>query len=233
MDDEAIRIAIEESYELVASNFPQFYLDIKRHSRELLYRLKIWVSRSESTFLRMLNNGISFDTAIAEILPWRVEVPLFSKRLGLRGRADRIYNNGHKLEPEDIKTHDFKFKTLLQGQSNQIQLLCYSVMAEEQYAIPSDENRIFFSRDLTYIEYDVTPSSRLELEQLIIKTRKVLSNQELPPVLQDELKIKCDFCYMRQLCFQKEHQNEEDWLDRLMAKNESDIDKHNTIFLGN
>jgi CRISPR/Cas system-associated exonuclease Cas4 (RecB family) len=224
VNDEDIEVALHESDDLINENFPQFSVDIRRYRPELNYRLKIWLKQTIRVLLHETKSGLPFDDAISIVLPWRVEDSLFSRKLGLFGRADRIYNDGYSLKPEDIKTHNTRFSTLLQGESYRIQLLSYSIMCEEKYNMPSNENRIFFSSDLTYLEYLVTPDSRKELENMVAKAKAIVSNGTLPPILQGVESIKCNYCFMRQLCYQLDQNQkvQDDWLNRLISKSESD-----------
>ena len=170
---------------------------------------------------KIIRDGFTRDYTISTLLPWKTEDTLFSNELGLCGRADAIYNDGRTLIPEDLKTHSSKFSSLLYHASHKAQLLCYSILVEEKYDMPSKEARVFYSKDVSYSSFKATSSAKEDLITRIHSVREKLP-EGLPPVLQGEESIKCQYCYSRSICTKmSKEQRDGEWLDKLTV-NQSD-----------
>jgi CRISPR/Cas system-associated exonuclease Cas4 (RecB family) len=214
--------AIDFTLGLVKQNFPQFFTIVESNIAELQYRIKAWIRNQGRVLKEQISSGKTIDSAISELLPWKVEVSLESRELGLRGRTDALYLRKGMLVPEDIKTHESRFSTLLQEGAHKTQLACYSVMSEEKFNIQSEEARIFHTRDLTYKEYSISNDEKHNLIKNIDSARDIL-DEDLPSILSGQEAIKCRHCYARELCFSiHREQTDRDasgWLDRLMNSN--------------
>lgn len=221
--------AMEFADQLIMQNHPQYQLGFDVNRGELRYRLQLWLHECQQQVEHLMAAGMTFDAAMSRTLPWKVEDKLSSKKLGLYGRTDRLFSDGESITPEDIKTHDTRFTTLLHCDAHKVQLLCYSVMAEEKYGLPSSKSRIFFSRDLSRVEFEITTNDKTGLEQRVDQARRLLS-EELVPILTGPEAIKCRHCYLRELCQTVERKQKEapgklhDWIDRLLDPGESVTD---------
>jgi len=214
--DDIIR-TLDHVYNLSIQSYPHFATFLKNSLPELHYRINLWIGLKEKAIKKLVRDGFTKDYAISTLLPWKTEEPLFNNDLGLYGRADAIYNDGRTLVPEDLKTHTNKFTTLLQHESHKAQLLCYTILVEQKYDMPSKEARIFYSRDVTYVNFKVSATAKVDLITKIHSIREKLP-EGLPPVLQGEQTIKCQYCYARKTCSEIEQKkNEGDWTDRLTS----------------
>ncbi len=213
--DDIIR-TLDHVYNLAIQSYPHFATFLKNNLPELHYRINLWIGLKEKAIKKLVKDGFTKDYAISTLLPWKTEDSLFNNDLGLYGRADAIYNDGRTLVPEDLKTHTNKFSTLLQHESHKAQLLCYTILVEQKYDMPSNEARIFYSRDVSYVNFKASITAKEDLITKIHSMREKLP-EGLPPVLQGEQSIKCQYCYARSICSELERKkNDQDWTDRLV-----------------
>ena len=210
-------------FSLALENYPSYALDIKKYMEDLTFRINLWLTTQETQMLQMIRNGLHLDYIISSALPWKTEEKVFSDEFGLYGRVDAIYNDGGYLIPKDIKTHQSRFKTLLQKDLHKTQLLCYCIMIEERFGMPSPEVRIFYTQDLSYETFKATK----EKEQLIDKittARDLIKSAEIPPVLSKKEAVKCKHCYARDQCYKLARQEgKEAWVDKLVNNSEGNF----------
>jgi len=210
-----IERTLDHVYNLAIQSYPQFALQLKNGLSELHYRINLWIAQKEKSMKKIIHDGFTRDYAVSTLLPWKTEDALFSNEHGLYGRADAIYNDGRTLIPEDLKTHTSKFSALLYHTSHRAQLLCYSILVEEKYDMPSKEARVFYSKDVSYSSFKTTSSAKENLITRIHSVREKLS-AGLPPMLEGEESIKCQYCYARSTCFRiAKEQHTDEWIDKL------------------
>ena len=189
-------------YNLAVVSHPHFSDDIKRALPELHYRLNEWINLKQVDLNKLLNHGYSWDSAISNVLPWKTEESVRSKKYELYGRIDSIYNDGTSLIPEDIKTHGSRFSSFIHQDSHKTQLVCYSLMLEEQFGMPSNMARILYSKDVSYVSVNASINEKEKLIEQMAQAREILT-QDIPPLLQGEAAaLKCKHCYARRQCFQ-------------------------------
>lgn len=206
---------LDHAYQLAIQSHPQFAIDLKNSLPELRFRLSQWIMQKEILLKKIQSDGYTHDYAISTILPWKTEDKLFSEKFGLYGRVDAIYNDGRSLIPEDIKTHASRFSTLLHQDAHKAQLLCYTLLLEEKYQIPSTEARILYSKDMSYVEFRATSEAKGKLVNQLNQARDLLDG-DIPPLLQGEESIKCKHCYARTQCMKlAKEQPDIAWIDRL------------------
>lgn len=212
--------SLQYAFDLACQIYPQFALQIRSQLPELRHRLSRWIDLKLLFLASLIRGGITYDQAVGRVLPWRTEERLYSKKIGLSGRTDALYNDGHSLVVEDIKTHDSRFDAYLRRESHQFQLLCYAAMAEETYSIPCFQTRIFFSRDLTYSKFEVSSGALSDLYEKCEGAKKMLS-ASLAPILQGTDSIKCQNCYLRTRCYNIEAKQQENGISNTEAAIES------------
>lgn len=87
--------------------------------------------------------------------------------------------------------------------------------------MPAKEARVFYSKDVSYSSFKATSSAKENLITRIQSVREKLP-EGLPPILQGDESIKCQFCYSRSICTKmSKEQHENEWLDKLTG-NQSD-----------
>jgi len=203
-----ISTTLEHVYNLAVESHPQFADDIKRGLLELQYRINQWIDLKQNDLSQMINDGYSRDHVVSTILPWKTEEKVFSNTYGLYGRVDAIYNDGKYLIPEDIKTHGSRFSSFIHQDSHKTQLVCYTLMLEEQFNMPSNMARILYSKDVSYVSVKASINEKQKLIEQMAQAREVLK-QDIPPLLQGEAAaIKCKHCYARRQCFQLAEQQQ-------------------------
>jgi CRISPR/Cas system-associated exonuclease Cas4 (RecB family) len=234
LSQENVSATLTHVFKLALQNYPSYALELQKYMGDLTYRVNLWLTIQENKMTQMLYNGFSVDAIVSSILPWKTEEKVFSNEYGLYGRVDAIYNDGRCLIPEDIKTHQSKFKTLLQNESHKTQLLCYTIMLEENFEMPSPEARIFYTQDMTYDTFKATADEKAQLKIKIATARELIERAEIPPMLDGDDTIKCRHCYGRTQCFElaKEEGNGE-WIEKLTNGSEGKFDLFGGVNLGN
>jgi len=234
LSQEGVTTTLTHVFNLALQNHPSYAIELQKYMGDLTFRVNLWLSMQENKMTKMVHDGFSVDNIVSAILPWKTEEKVFSNKFGLYGRVDAIYNDGRCLIPEDIKTHQSKFKTLLQNESHKTQLLCYTIMIEENFELPSPEARIFYTQDLTYDTFKATANEKNKLKKKIVTARDLIDRAEIPPMLKGQEAIKCRHCYGRTQCFElaKEEGNGE-WIEKLTNGNEGKFDLFGGVNLGN
>ncbi|MCV0399585.1 MAG: PD-(D/E)XK nuclease family protein [Nitrosarchaeum sp.] len=225
ISQDSINGTLSHVFNLSLENHPSHALDLKKYMQDLTYRLDLWLAIQEKNMLKLLHEGFSIDHIVSVMLPWKTEEKVFSNKFGLYGRVDAIYNDGIYIIPEDIKTHQSKFKTLLQKDSHKTQLLCYCIMLEENFDIPAPEARIFYTQDLSYETFKANVDEKIQLIEKITTARELIERAEIPPMLPKEDAAKCRHCYAREQCFKlAREQGEIEWIDRLLQGSDQRFD---------
>ncbi len=224
VSQEDLSSTIKHVYQLAIQNYPHFSLEMKKGIPDFWFRLNLWIDQKEILLNKLLADGFSKDYAVSTILPWKCEEKLFSDQYGIFGRVDAIYNDGRVLVPEDFKTHTNKFKTLLQQASHKIQLLCYCLMLEEKYSMPSPEAKILYTNDMTSVTFKANQEAKDDLIKEIHEARDLLSD-EIPPMLEGAEAVKCKHCYARDQCFKLgKKQFDMNWIKQLTEDKIADLD---------
>ena len=190
---------MQQALKLAKERYPVFYDKIESKVTELKYLVTIWLQQKQKEIAQRMKTGFTFENAVATALPWKVEETMFSKTIGVFGRTDAIYKIGGALVLEDIKTHNSKVAIMVHMPSFKAQLMCYSMMAEDVFNIPSISARVFFPSDVTTVVFSATNKERKQLLVQIDKARDGL-DKDIPPVLEGEQKIRCQFCYAKRQC---------------------------------
>ena len=190
---------LSEAMALAKIRYPVFYDKLEQKLLEFKFVVESWLQQKQTQIQQKIKAGLSNDNAVSEILPWKVEESLHSKEHNIFGRTDALYRENGIIIPEDIKTHNSKIATYVHMDSFKAQLLCYSIMAEEVFDIPSTKARVFFPNDLSSLIFNADKQARENLIEQIHSARDSL-DQEIPPVLEGDKKILCQFCYCKQQC---------------------------------
>jgi len=83
---------------------------------------------------------------------------------------------------------------------HKIQMATYAILAEEKYNMPVKKARIFYSQDLSLEHFEISNEDKFEVIQIKKRAEKTLETG-LPPRLEGEEAIKCEFCYRKSFCF--------------------------------
>jgi len=124
----------------------------------------------------------------------RVEraLPLWSKRLGLIGKADVVEFHGATPFPVEYK-HGSK----REREHDDLQLCAQAICLEEMTGRAVPKGAIFYHSSRRRREVDLTQSLRQEVEQAVIAIRKMMAEKMLPPPVND---ARCRHCSLKESC---------------------------------
>ena len=142
------------------------------------------------------SSNLKFEEAISIALPFETEKKLSA--YDIFGRVDCLYNAlDGSIIPEDLKSHSSRFDSLIHQNEHKMQLCAYAVLIESEYKKPVHSARIFYTKDLTYENFNITKEDKKQVLKNKDKLQGLL-NEGLPPVIDDPL--KCNYCYKQKLC---------------------------------
>jgi len=185
---------VRESYKAL---FPSFYQHIIDEIPSLRFRLDLHHEQKLDEIQRLVQKPkIGFTEAVSRTLPFEIERKLSA--YNIFGRVDCIYKglNG-TLIPEDLKSHEKRFDSLIHQDSHKMQLVAYAVLIEAVYKLPVKSARIFYTKDLTYEHFKITKEDKIQALKIKDKLQTILDGG-LPPVIDD--KLRCLHCYKQKLC---------------------------------
>lgn len=112
--------------------------------------------------------------------------PLWSRRLGLIGRADVVEFHGKTPYPVEYKVgrqRDWRFEA--------IQVCAQGMCLEEMFGLPVECGAIFYCSTRTRREVIFDAELRKTVEETTAAVREMLQGTALPPALQDQRCTKC------------------------------------------
>lgn len=124
----------------------------------------------------------------------RVEraLPLWSKRLGLVGKADVVEFHGHIPYPVEYK-HGWK----REREHDDLQLCAQGICLEEMTGETVPRGAIYYHSSRRRREVEFTDTLRAEVEAATKEIRKMLSEKVLPPPVNDN---RCRHCSLQESC---------------------------------
>lgn len=125
----------------------------------------------------------------------RVEraLPLYSRRLGLVGRADVV-----EFLPDGTPFPvEYKHGPRRANQHDDLQLATQALCLEEMLDCPIPRGAIFHHSSRRRREVIITAALRTQVEELVPKIRAMLSSEQLPPPVTDS---RCKECSLLDLC---------------------------------
>jgi len=102
------------------------------------------------------------------------------------------------------------------------QMATYAVLTEEIYNKPVNKSRIFYSQDLSTQTFDITKEDKAEVIQIKQKADRAYLTG-LPPKLEGDESIKCQFCYRRSFCFALEEKTDDEIRDEITVTTEKEL----------
>ncbi|KAF0194303.1 MAG: putative RecB family exonuclease [Bacillota bacterium] len=124
----------------------------------------------------------------------RFRVPLYSKRLGLRGVLDMLLiNTQGEMFPVE---HKATMQRL--GLNHKYQLAAYAILVEDEFSTQVRRGFLYASLSKELREVEVDHSIRRALQRVLVIIRNMISTQRLPKVLHD--KSRCGDCEYRLYC---------------------------------
>ncbi len=124
----------------------------------------------------------------------RVEraLPLWSKRLGLIGKADVVEVHGATPFPVEYK-HGSK----LERDHDDLQLCAQALCLEAATGKSVPRGAIFYHSSRRRREVELDQTLRQEVEKAVIEIRKMMAEKMLPPPVNDN---RCRHCSLKESC---------------------------------
>lgn len=171
-----------------------------------LYKENIFTMRGRDLHDRADNPELSgFEEGV------RVEraVPLWSKKLGLIGKADVIEFHEDISYPVEYKSGPRR-----QFGNDDLQLCAQAMCLEEMTGQVVSRGAIFHHKSRRRREVIFTPELRKQVEEAVTAIRALLTDKRLPPPVNDQ---RCEKCSLKESCMPQilEEQGRE---KRLLAK---------------
>ena len=124
-------------------------------------------------------------------------LPLFSKRLGLTGKADIVEFHKQADGAEVPLPVDYKRGPRRKWDNDDAQLCAQGLCLEEMLATPVPAGAIFHAASKRRREVPFTPELRAMTQAAIKEVRALLAAGKVPPAV---LKPRCDGCSLRGVC---------------------------------
>jgi len=124
----------------------------------------------------------------------RVEraLPLWSKQLGLIGKADVVEFHDNIPYPVEYKSGPNR-----QFDNDDLQLCAQALCLEEMTGRPVPHGAIYHHSSRKRREVELTPELRSQVVQAIHAIRMMLASKQLPPPVNDR---RCTHCSLRESC---------------------------------
>ena len=130
----------------------------------------------------MLESGMRIERAL----------PLWSKRLGLVGKADIV--EFHDEVPYPV---EYKHGLRRQREHDDLQLCAQGLCLEEMTGIDVPKGAIYHFKSRRRREVELTPTLRNQVEEATQAIRVMLQTGALPPPVND---ARCDKCSLKESC---------------------------------
>jgi CRISPR-associated exonuclease Cas4 len=180
-DDDLVMISALEHYSYCPRQCALIH--VEQTFDENLYTL-----RGRAAHERVDEPAVEFQEGV------RVEraLPLWSKRLGLIGKADVVEFHGPTPFPVEYK-HGSK----REREHDDLQLCAQAICLEEMSGKAVPKGAIFYHSSRRRREVEFTVALRSEVEKATSEIRKMLSDKTLPPPVND---TRCRHCSLKESC---------------------------------
>lgn len=124
----------------------------------------------------------------------RVEraLPLWSKRLGLIGKADVV--EFHDATPFPV---EYKHGSKREREHDDLQLCAQAICLEEMTGKSVPRGAIFYHSSRRRRDVELSQTLRQQVEQAVIEIRKMMAEKTLPPPVNDS---RCRHCSLKKSC---------------------------------
>lgn len=119
-------------------------------------------------------------------------LPLWSKGLGLVGKADVVEFHGKAPYPVEYKHGPHR-----EQEHDDLQLCAQALCLEEMTGQPVPRGAIYHHSSRKRREVECTPELRAQVAQSIQAIRRMLADKHLPPPVNDQ---RCTHCSLRESC---------------------------------
>ena len=119
-------------------------------------------------------------------------LPLWSKKLGLTGKADLVEFHGETPYPVEYKSgRHKKFK------NDYTQLCAQAVCLEEMLGVAVDKGALYWHGSRERQEIAISETMRRQLDDTIVAVRDIIAERHVPPPVNDK---RCEDCSLREAC---------------------------------
>jgi len=119
-------------------------------------------------------------------------LPLWSKALGLIGKADVVEFHGETVYPVEYKHGPHR-----EQEHDDLQLCAQALCLEEMTGRPVPRGAIYHHSSRKRREVECTPRLRAQVVQTIQAIRGMLASKQLPPPVNDR---RCTHCSLQESC---------------------------------
>lgn len=119
-------------------------------------------------------------------------LPLWSKSLGLVGKADVVEFHGEMPYPVEYKHGPHR-----EQEHDDLQLCAQALCLEEMTGQPVPRGAIYHHSSRKRREVECTPGLRAQVVQSIQAIRRMLASKQLPPPVNDH---RCTHCSLQESC---------------------------------
>jgi len=119
-------------------------------------------------------------------------LPIWSKRLGLVGKADLVEFHGVMPYPVEYKSGRHR-----KGRHETIQLLAQAACLEEMFDVPVEKGAIYWHGSRERKEVVFTENMRGLLDSVVCSVREMLAGHKIPPPVNDN---RCRDCSLKESC---------------------------------
>lgn len=119
-------------------------------------------------------------------------LPLWSKRLGLTGKADLVEFHGETPYPVEYKSGRHKKFT-----NDYTQLCAQAFCLEEMLGVAVDKGALYWHGSRERQEVIITDAMRRQLEDVVAAVRTMIAERRVPPPVNDK---RCEDCSLREAC---------------------------------
>ncbi|RLI92555.1 MAG: CRISPR-associated protein Cas4 [Candidatus Altiarchaeales archaeon] len=197
-DGGEIRILLSEELEKILRDLPFIYGHISKDDLdEFIPILRKEIQNDIDVMSNKLNELITrfgIEDALRMITPWKVEFQVNSRRLGMRGRIDKVMRNPD-IFPVEIKTGKCPETDVWNG--NKLQLCAYAMLLEDRFNSKVNYGLIEYTRIQEERRVVMTSALRrnvLEVRDMIID----IINGHIPERIKNS--NKCNSCVYRHEC---------------------------------
>jgi CRISPR-associated exonuclease Cas4 len=119
-------------------------------------------------------------------------LPIWSRRLGLTGRADLVEFHGDVPYPVEYKSGRHR-----KGHHETLQLCAQAICLEEVFGVPVEKGALFWHGSRERREVVFTDTMRAEVEEVTLAVRSMVDERLVPPPVNDK---RCSDCSLRESC---------------------------------
>ncbi|MCL6622556.1 MAG: CRISPR-associated protein Cas4 [Syntrophobacterales bacterium] len=186
------RDGLWEDHELVPLSALEHFSYCPRQAA-LIHVEAVWDENVFTLRGRMVHEAADLPgTELREGLRVERALPLYSRRLGLVGRADVVEFHGEVPYPVD-----YKHGPRRRREHDDLQLCAQAVCLEEMLGVPVPRGAIFHASSQRRREVEFDAPLRRRLEEAVTALRQLLGQALLPPAVHD---ARCRHCSLMDAC---------------------------------